>query len=441
MEGNLETELQKVLDEHGVSLNPIPKKQIFSQLEKFKEITRFSKLLDTFLSHYKSNKWTIQLLSEKAHQTASPERNLAFLEIFDEIHAAYEKALIEQGDIDFDDMITKAVDHLDQREFRSPYKHILVDEFQDISRGRARFLSALRQSCGDTTLFCVGDDWQSIYRFAGSDVSLMSEFEKNFGHSETTKLDKTFRFNNKIAEFSGAFIQKNPAQIPKRISTLTHSENPQVFFLNGEESELHYVREALNHILRNGNRKARVLLLGRYNHTVPDEMLLTIRREYNDLDISFKTVHRSKGLEFDYVILLGLNSSTYGFPSMRIDDPILSLVLPVAEDFEHAEERRLFYVATTRAKNSVYLVNGIPYEGKSKRTLPASSFLTEAMSFNDTILPLNKDAITSAICPKCKMGVIVERKSDYGVFHPCSNWYCDYKVETNAKTNPPRETP
>ena len=75
-------------------------------------------------------------------------------------------------------MITKAVDHLDQREFRSPYKHILVDEFQDISRGRARFLSALRQSCGDTTLFCVGDDWQSIYRFAGSDVSLMSEFEK-----------------------------------------------------------------------------------------------------------------------------------------------------------------------------------------------------------------------------------------------------------------------
>jgi DNA helicase-4 len=426
MEGNLEVELQKVLDKHGVTLNPIPKKEVFSKLKEFGEITRFANLLGTFLSHYKSNKWTINSLEQKARQAASPDRNLAFLEIFNEIHAAYERALIEQDAIDFDDMIAKAVDYIEQGEFRSSYKHILVDEFQDISRGRAKLLKALRQSSGDTTLFCVGDDWQSIYRFAGSDVSLMGEFDKNFGNSEMTKLDKSFRYNDKIAEISGAFIQKNPAQISKDISTIMHSEDPQVFFLNGEKTELQYSREALNHILETSGKKASVLLLGRYNHTVPDEMLQKIRREFGGLDINFKTVHKSKGLEFDYVILLGLNSSTYGFPSMRVDDPILNLVLPVAEIFEHADERRLFYVAITRARNSVYLINGVPYRSKNKKTLPPSSFLTEVMSCGALVLPLCEDTVRIRTCPKCKMGVLVGRRGPSGDFYGCSLIYCDH---------------
>ena len=146
----------------------------------------------------------------------------------------------------------------------------------------------------------------------------------------------------------------------------------------------------------------------------------------SDYRIEFKTVHSSKGLEFDYVIRPGLNSGSFGFPSMRVDDPVLGLVLPEAESFEHAEERRLFYVACTRAKKSVYLINGVPFEGSISKTLPPSSFLTEAIQDAELVAPLNTDTLKIQECPECKIGVLVKRNGPYGDFWGCTLIYCDY---------------
>ncbi|MDC0144436.1 UvrD-helicase domain-containing protein [Verrucomicrobia bacterium] len=426
MEGTLERNLDQILKKHGVEYSPIPQEKVFSKLQEFREITNFAKLVTTFLSHFKSNKWTVDILQDRARRTSSVERSMAFLDIFEVLKDAYEKELEEHGAIDFDDMIGQGVDYIEQDYYRPHYTHVLVDEFQDISRGRARLLNALRHHSQDKTLFCVGDDWQAIYRFAGSDVSVMREFEQYFGVSEITKLDKTFRYNNMISEFTSEFILKNPKQIKKSVDTLRHADTPQIFYLTAEKNELSLALDALNHINNPAKQEGSVLMLGRYKHVFPDKQMEQIRAAFDNLRIDFKTVHSSKGLEYDYVIILGLNSGKYGFPCQIVDDPVMSLVLPVEEEFEHSEERRLFYVACTRAKHSVYLINGIPANENFKGTLPPSTFLNEAIANTKYAEPLNTECVSKPLCPECGIGVMVKRDGPYGEFLACSFRFCDY---------------
>ena len=253
------------------------------------------------------------MLREKAKQTPLAERSLAFLDIFEVLKSAYEKGLEEHEAIDFDDMISQGVDYIEQDYYIPPYTHILVDEFQDISRGRAKLLNAMRHHTQDKTLFCVGDDWQAIYRFAGSDVAVMREFGQYFGATEITKLDKTFRYNNMISDFTSQFILQNPNQIKKSVSTVKKVDTPQIFYLNSDKGELSIAFDALNHINKSAKDGSSVLLLGRYKHTMPEELLDEARAAFDNLRIDFKTVHSSKGLEYDYVIILGLNSGKFGF--------------------------------------------------------------------------------------------------------------------------------
>jgi len=150
------------------------------------------------------------------------------------------------------------------------------------------------------------------------------------------------------------------------------------------------------------------------------------------LDITFKTVHSSKGLQADFVIILGLETGFYAFPAEISDDPLLQLVMPQAEYFENAEERRLFYVAMTRARHGVYVLGSEYFP---------SPFLSELMDDeeNRRIVRVEPGALegTSAsdgnastslgTCPRCNKGRLRSVTGKYGEFIGCSAYpSCKY---------------
>ena len=162
-----------------VDLNPIPLESILSQLSKLGEFDDFTKTLATFLRHFKGSDLTIEMCKSEAGLRVDRKRESAFLEIFERVYGEYQKRLGER--IDFDDMISRATDYIKENRYRSSFRHLLVDEFQDISTARANLLIALKKQDPDARIFAVGDDWQSIYRFTGSNINLMQNFGALFG--------------------------------------------------------------------------------------------------------------------------------------------------------------------------------------------------------------------------------------------------------------------
>jgi DNA helicase-4 len=242
----------------------------------------------------------------------------------------------------------------------SPYRAIIVDEFQDISIARAKLLKALLRQDPLNRLFAVGDDWQSIYRFAGSDISIMRSFSEWFGHSEQVSLDRTFRFGQPLSDRAAHFVCQNSFQLPKTVISTVVREGAAITIVAKSKEASDPLRIALESIVqRKSQQRVSVQLLGRYNFNKPRDVA-PLRGEFPNLSIEFKTVHGSKGLEADFVVVLDVVGGRYGFPSEISDDPVLSLVLAEAEVYPNAEERRLFYVALTRARVGVYLLTDNP---------------------------------------------------------------------------------
>jgi len=240
------------------------------------------------------------------------------------------------------------------------YSYIIVDEFQDISVDRYNFLKALRDGAVPAKLYCVGDDWQSIYRFSGSDMSLFSRFPDYFGPTEINKIETTYRFGEPVVSLSSQFIQRNSAQIMKNIRPFSSEAKTELqFCAYGND-----YANVINQILLSIPDDKTVFLLGRYSF---DDYYLS--RYYTAIKensrfyyviggrkIEFLTVHKSKGLEADYVIILQCNNGLYGFPSQMSSDSVLNYVLTESEQFPYGEERRLFYVAITRAKHKTFVL-------------------------------------------------------------------------------------
>ena len=191
--GKLTKKLSEKLAAHGVTLSPIPSDQVFVALREQERVDPFTDLVTTFLDHFKGAQLSFREVARRAAKAGDRPRAQAFLALFEPIFERYQEFLSGQGQIDFHDMINKATKHVEAGRFLSPFRYILVDEFQDISPGRARLLKALLDQCPDAQLFAVGDDWQSIYRFTGSDIAIMREFADHFGHTEQTYLETTFR--------------------------------------------------------------------------------------------------------------------------------------------------------------------------------------------------------------------------------------------------------
>ena len=331
--------------------------------------------------------------------------------------------------IDFEDMLIQAAEHVESGRFNSPYIMILADEFQDSSRARIRLLKALAANPGVPTHLCVvGDDWQGINRFAGSDISVMTEFEKTFEHSTRLSLSTTFRCPQHLCDVSSQFIQANPAQIKKKVKTTNPlTKTPLLAFgFQTEGAMIEHVQSQLELMVRAikagkltpaKGKHMTVMLLGRYRNDRPAALDQWKARFKDTLALEFYTAHGSKGLEAEYVFVLNVVQGTRGFPSQIQDDPALQLAMPTPDPFPFAEERRLFYVAMTRSRKQVrfYTTLGKP-----------SQFLVELVKTGHLkIEPVDGEALEP--CPKCGHGVLTARPGKYGAFFGCSRFPgCDY---------------
>ena len=414
--GNLLKNLEEKLSSYNVEFNPISGERIFDEINELGYVNRFARLLSTFLNLYKSTKLSITELRKKATESNSGERATAFVEIFSYILTSYNNYLNSTGKVDFNDMISRSAKYLKDNQNLVDYRYVLVDEFQDISQSRHRLLSAVLKQNPECKLFCVGDDWQSIFRFTGSDMTLMKDFDNHFGYTKVMFLEKTFRFNDKICEFSSKFIMQNPNQIPKKLESIHNIEKQTVKIIISED-EAEIVNKILEDINTKSLQKQEIFIIGRYNHQKP-EYLKLLRAKYPRLEIKFITAHKSKGTEADYVILIGMKSGVYGFPCQIDDDPLLDLVLSKEDNYPNSEERRLFYVAVTRAKKEAYLI-------AKKRAI--SQFIVEALT-EDYNVKVSGEALGKTRCPDCETGYIEIVDGMYGPFYSCNNYpYCRYR--------------
>lgn len=263
---------------------------------------------------------------------------------------AWKGALKEENAVDFSGLIHQAIVILEKGRFISPWKHILVDEFQDISPQRAALLAALRKQNSHTTLFAVGDDWQAIYRFSGAQLSLTTAFHHSFGEGDRCDLDTTYRFNGRIGEIANRFIQQNPHQLKKPLNSLTAGDKKAVTLL--DENQLDALLDKLSGYAKEDER---ILVLARYHHLKPASLEKAATR-WPKLQLDFMTSHASKGQQADYVIIVGLQEGSDGFPAPARESIMEEALLPQVEDFPDAEERRLLYVALTRARHRVWLL-------------------------------------------------------------------------------------
>ncbi|TKU88979.1 DNA helicase IV [Citrobacter sp. wls708] len=263
---------------------------------------------------------------------------------------AWKSALKDENAVDFSGLIHQAIVILEKGRFISPWKHILVDEFQDISPQRAALLAALRKQNSQTTLFAVGDDWQAIYRFSGAQLSLTTAFQQNFGEGDRCNLDTTYRFNSRIGEVANQFIQQNPHQLTKPLNSLMTGDKKAVTLL--DENQLDLLLDKLSGFVKT---EERILVLARYHHLKPASLEKAATR-WPKLQLDFMTIHASKGQQADYVIVAGLHEGNDGFPAPARESIMEEALLPAVEDFPDAEERRLLYVALTRARHRVWLL-------------------------------------------------------------------------------------
>lgn len=434
--------LTEKLEKAGIALNPKTPREIWTIINEASknEVENFITLFQTFITLMKSNRYTIDDVISKNCENLNlfqKKRNLAFLEIIKPIFECYQLHLAKRKEIDFSDMINKAACYVAEGSYKKKFRYILIDEFQDISIGRYHLIQAIRQANPGCRLFCVGDDWQSIYRFTGSDSSLITEFEKYFGFAARSRIETTYRFRDPLMKLSSDFILKNPSQIRKELKgmgTSRHSEHKIVYSAAEDPDDNFALSPVFDELIseKDDIEKKTILVLGRYNFDIErirnDDDHLNInektgslrykmRMGQKDREITarFLTVHKAKGLEADIVIIVNCNAGKYGFPSEVSDDPVLNLVLAEADLFKNAEERRLFYVAMTRAKENVYFV---------LNRLRKSKFIEE--------IEIETGETGIRKCPRCRTADLIEKSGTKDgkqwAFLGCSNYLygCDY---------------
>lgn len=352
-----------------------------------------NRLIITFINLFKGCGYKINEFdyffkeNEKEKDNFKKLRNKKLLMIIKEVYEKYTYFLNKNNSIDFHDMVGKAIFAVEKFGIRN-YKYIIVDEFQDTSLVKCELLKVIKEKTG-AKIMAVGDDFQSIYQFTGSNLDVFLNFDSFFPHTKIFKLEKTYRNSTQLLDIMGKFIMKNKKQIKKRLISDKKNDNPIYIYYYDKN-----INEVLDKVISDVNGD--VLVLGRNNKDI--------------LGIKHKcmTVHKSKGLEADNVIIVNLEDSINGFPNKIVDDDLLKFVKRDCDNYPFAEERRLFYVAMTRTKNANYLLVN------KKRP---SRFVEELLLENKNIKIMN-DIL---YCPKCH-GKLILRGGRYGKFYGCQNY-------------------
>ena len=261
--------------------------------------------------------------------------------------------------MDFDDMIIKATKYIKDNGYNESIKYIIIDEYQDTSLIRFNLIKEILNNT-NANLMVVGDDFQSIYHFTGCEIDLFLKFKKYFKNAKIRKIQTTYRNSNELVKIAGDFVMKNPKQIKKRLVSKKKLPNPiKIIYYDNIKLKL---KELLLNIYN--STKKPILILGRnnkdINYILDSELKINadkiIYTPYKEIDITYMTIHKSKGLEWDNVIVINLRNNYLGIPSKIPEEPILRLVSNNHDKYPFSEERRLFYVALTRTKNYIYLL-------------------------------------------------------------------------------------
>lgn len=326
-----------------------------------KELEQLQKLVKIFIKLFKTNNYQLEDFIKFKRKIISfnivrymKEKDLLILIL--NIYLKYETYLKDNDEIDFDDMLIKAIEKLT---IYKKTKYIIIDEYQDTSFLRFKLIQKLKKITG-SKLVVVGDDFQSIYRFTGCDIDLFLNFRKYFKNAKILKIEKTYRNSNELIKIAGSFVMKNKNQIRKNLKSDKKIDFPvNIVYYNDKKIVL---EKLIEHIYN--ETKLPILVLGRNNKDIYEYVNLDNFEIKNDniiyksnlnIKIRYLTVHKSKGLEEENVIVLNMIDKIDGFPNKMKDDRILRLVTKY-EKYKFAEERRLFYVALTRTRNKVYLL-------------------------------------------------------------------------------------
>ena len=436
MEGRLHQRIEAELNKLGIAAEQKPPEVLLESLRNFGAISAFALLLTDLLQRYRANCYAPGQLELAIAGRDNEAQLRAAMTLLLPVVDDYIAHLHKHQHIDFDDMIGKAIHYVQTNQFKSQWRFILVDEFQDISDARARLIKALRDSVEGASLFCVGDDWQAIYRFTGSDLSFTTAFRQHFGATQTTALDLTFRFNSSISEVASRFVLQNPQQVAKKLNTLRQATKPEISLLRADNrqdkpnsqigQEVSRLEQVLNNIAKMAVAGSSVYLLARYGFVLPDRNeLQRLNSCFPTIKIEAFTIHASKGKEADYVVILGLEKGKHGFPSEKQTHPLLDALLPRAEPHPHAEERRLLYVAITRARHRVYLIADMAVASEFVIELIDQQYPVE---LNEFPVSLSQQLFQLIHCNKCKSGTLIGQSGPYGAFFGCSKFpLCNHK--------------
>lgn len=273
--------------------------------------------------------------------------------------------------LDFNDLISKStslfLNHDDViQKYRNKFEYILVDEFQDVNNLQVGLIKLLLTN--KTQLFCVGDDWQSIYGFRGSNVNYIVEFEKHFDNAEIIKLNLNYRSTQNIVGASNEVIKHNKFKVDKDVQASKISEHKIVVFSgNNLEENIQFCSEKVNELLKDGINNDEILFLYRRNKMFSPYFNFF---KGEGTRVQGKTIHASKGLEAKVVFIIGLTEGNGGFPDIWLEDRIFQIIKKANHDVLMEEERRLFYVAITRAKDKLFLITEKGNESSFLKEIP-----------------------------------------------------------------------
>lgn len=443
VDGILLSKLEEMLISSGVKFAEIDYIDVFNKVYSTSDnrhYKEFIQLCGTFVSLFKGNGYKLNDLEKLSYKSKDyntkffKRRTKLFKTIMHHLLAEYNSFLKESGKVDFSDMIITARDAIENGFPVHSYKYIIIDEFQDVSISQYNLIKAIIDKTG-AHLLCVGDDWQSIYRFSGSDISLFTNIKEYFGACEIMRIEKTYRNSQNLVDIASSFVEKNPSQLKKNLKSDKQCNTPISFYIHGERPYTAIIL-AIDEIIKKYGEKKSILILGRTNYDKTQVLETALFQEKRTKDkeyliykkspstkIQFMTVHKSKGLEADNVIILNFCNSLLGFPNQIADDPMLELVLSASDQFLYAEERRLLYVALTRTRNETILIT----DGYRP-----SEFYHDFSARTDVkIISVDGANIYPVPCPRCSTGTLVPRtrKRDGKAFVGCTNYpQCDYTV-------------
>ena len=324
--------LSFIIDEYMLSFirnnklrNKIFKRIFFTEsnmekVMKTRDYFELKNVIITFIKYIKSNDLDIR----EIHIRNIGYINREILRMIFEIYIIYTEELRSSGKIDFDDMIKNS----SCKKVYVNYKYIIIDEFQDTSVLRLNLIRNIMKY-NDIKLFLVGDDWQSIYAFSGCTLDIFVNIKDYLDDVSYHQLKYTYRNSQELITASGKFVMRNKYQLRKDIISHIHEDRPIVILYN------YQLADVLKYLTGD------VMIIGRCNKDIEN---IKWNNKY--------TIHKSKGLEADNVILVNSDNVPFKHKSHEL----LDYFLKTNEGIKHPEERRLFYVALTRTKKKIYIM-------------------------------------------------------------------------------------